>query len=62
MLCFYSWVDDKYEQTGVVASPKFVIQNYSIPDSKVRGANIGPIWGLQNFAIWDGYDHNSSAI
>ena len=34
------------------------------PDSKVHGANMGPIWGLQdpsgphvgpmNFAIWDG--------
>ena len=33
----------------------------SIPDSKVHGANMGPIWGWQdpgvgpmNFAIWDG--------
>ena len=36
----------------------------SIPDSKVHGANMGPIWGRQdpggphvgpmNFAIWDG--------
>ena len=35
-----------------------------IPDSKVHGANMGPIWGRQdpggthvgpvNFAIWDG--------
>ena len=35
----------------------------SIPDSKVHGANMGPIWGRQdpggphvgpiNFAIWD---------
>ena len=37
--------------------------NHNIPDSKVHGANMGPIWGLQvpggpyvgpmNFAIWD---------
>ena len=36
----------------------------NIPDSKVHGANMGPIWGRQdpgglhvgpmNFAIWDG--------
>ena len=36
---------------------------YNIPDSKVHGANMGPIWGQQdqggphvdqmNFAIWD---------
>ena len=36
---------------------------WSIPDSKVHGANMGPIWGWQdpggphvgpmNFAIWD---------
>ena len=38
-------------------------QYKSIPDSKVHGANMGPIWGrqdpggphvgLMNFAIWD---------
>ena len=37
--------------------------NQTIPDSKVHGANMGPIWGRQdpgghhvgpmNFAIWD---------
>ena len=37
--------------------------NYGVPDSKVHGANMGPIWGQQdpggphvgpmNFAIWD---------
>ena len=37
--------------------------NIKIPDSKVHGANMGPIWGrqdpggphvgLMNFAIWD---------
>ena len=37
------------------------------PDSKVHGANMGPIWGLQdpggshigpmNFAIWVGISH-----
>ena len=42
------------------------IESTSIPDSKVHGANIGPIWGPQdpggphfgslNFAIWDGFD------
>ena len=41
---------------------------YSTPDSKVHGANMGPIWGRQdpggphvgpmNFAIWE----NSSVI
>ena len=28
------------------------------PDSKVHGANMGPIWGRQdpgNFSIWDGF-------
>ena len=39
------------------------VSGYSIPDSKVHGANMGPIWGRQdpggphvgpiNFAIWD---------
>ena len=38
----------------------------NIPDSKVHGANMGPIWGRQapgglnvgpmNFAIWDLYN------
>ena len=38
---------------------------HAIPDSKVHGANMGPIWGRQdtdgphacpmNFAIWDVY-------
>ena len=38
-------------------------QDYTIPDSKVHGANMGPIWGRQDpggphvghlsFAIWD---------
>ena len=38
-------------------------QQYSIPNSKVHGANMGPIWGRQdpggpqigpmNFVIWD---------
>ena len=41
----------------------FVEQHYSIADSKVHGANMGPIWGRQdpggphvgpmNLAIWD---------
>ena len=39
------------------------MDEYYIPDSKVHGANMGPIWGRQdpggphvspmNFAIWD---------
>ena len=39
---------------------------WNIPDSNVRGANMGPIWGRQdpggphvgpmNFAIWDARD------
>ena len=42
---------------------------YVVPDSKVYGANMGPIWGRQdpcgphvgslNFVIWDGYIKNS---
>ena len=41
---------------------------YSTPDSKVHGANMGPIWGRQdqggshvgpmNFAIWDTLSEN----
>ena len=40
-----------------------VFSYYAVPDSKVHGANMGPIWGRQdpggphvgpmNFAIWD---------
>ena len=40
-----------------------VSNHYGIPDNKVHGANMGPIWGRQdpggphvgpmNFAIWD---------
>ena len=43
--------------------PDLVESTWNIPDSKVRGANMGPIWGRQdpggphvgpmNFAIWD---------
>ena len=43
---------------------KFLITLNTIPDSKVHGANMGPIWGRQdpggphvgpmNFTIWDG--------
>ena len=39
---------------------------YSNPDSKIHGANMGPTWGWQdpggphvgpmNFAIWEGYN------
>ena len=45
--------------------PFYHIQSITIPDSKVHGANMGPIWGRQdpggphvgpmNFAICDGY-------
>ena len=40
----------------------FIVTGHGVPDSKVHGANIGPIWGRQdpggpnvdtmNFAIW----------
>ena len=33
--------------------PKSTSTNYcDIPDSKIHGANMGPIWGPVNFAIW----------
>ena len=45
--------------------------NWAIPDSKVYGANMGPIWALQDpggprvgpmyFAIWDVYEHVGAA-
>ena len=45
-----------------VLSNKFIIADQLYPDSKVHGANMGPIWGRQdpggphvgpmNFAIW----------
>ena len=48
--------------TWYVTDEKLMVQ--MIPDSKVHGANMGPIWGRQdpggphvgpmNFAIWDG--------
>ena len=44
--------------------------SYKIPDSRVHGANMGPIWGRQdpggphvgpmNFAIWDMHQYNIS--
>ena len=44
----------------------------NIPDSKVHGANMGPIWGRQdpggphvgpiNFAIWDRKNYVSNAL
>ena len=43
-----------------------------IPDSKVHGANMGPIWGRQdpdgphvghmNFAIWDDIPHLTNMV
>ena len=54
---------------------KWQLQDYlsleptSIPDNKVHGSNMGPIWGRQdpggphvgpmNFAIWDATSHLS---
>ena len=45
---------------------------YVIPDSKVYGASMGPIWGRQdpggphvgpmNIAIWDGWEHIFSGV
>ena len=52
-------------------SPWYQFGRYRLvmtPDSKVHGANMGPIWGqqdpggphvgLMNFAIWDGWCRN----
>ena len=49
-----------------------VLGGACIPDSKVHGANMGPIWGLKNpggphvgpmnFAIWDMICHNDRTL
>ena len=48
------------------------IHEDAIPDSKVHGTNMGPIWGrqdpggphvgLMNFAIWDGMETHSALL
>ena len=55
------WNGDQAAATEMLTT--WVSQLESIPDSKVHGANMGPIWGRQdpggphvgsmNFAIWD---------
>ena len=52
----------------VSCHPYHVYQTQNIHDSKVHGANMGPIWGRQdpdgphlgpmNFALWDGIPSN----
>ena len=57
-------VEGLHAQREYLISRSIITQySYSIPDSKVPGANMGPIWGQQdpdgshvgprNFAIWD---------
>ena len=52
-----------YDNDGLLPEiGKKATQNWRVPDSKVHGANMGPIWGRQdpggphvgpmNFAIW----------
>ena len=70
------WTGSRYDVSEVKpagplgSSPSFtaklecVVRLWNIPDSKVHGANMGPIWGRQdpdgthvgpmNYAIWDG--------
>ena len=52
-----------YAKFREVSKPREEVLTNNIPDSKVHGANMGPIWGRQdpggphvgpmNFAIWD---------
>ena len=58
LLCTFDWVQ-------VVNAITDCTVNDSTPDSKLHGANMGPIWGQQdaggphvgpmNLAIWDSY-------
>ena len=58
-------IPERYMTADILTGEKIT---YSTPDSKVHGANMGPIWGRQdpggphvgpmNFAIWE----NSSVI
>ena len=59
----HTWGQDicEFQISSVFSSGTAVL--YAIPDNKVHGANIGPIWdrqdpdgphvGPMNFAIWD---------
>ena len=59
-----SWNAPWKKQERVAAAPIGTYIAHNIPDSKVHGANMGPIWGRQdpggphvrpmNFAIWAG--------
>ena len=74
-MCIYRYLNIVIYQHGFYGNPHG-IQDHSnfysrIPDSKVHGDNMGPIWGRQdpggphvgpmNFAIWDAWILNSFA-
>ena len=70
-MTFCERLDTKCNWSSDLRTPISSLMPYNIPDSKVHGANMAPIWGRQdsggphvgpmNFAIWDAIAHSMVA-